>query len=159
MTANESAEANVLPPYPPVVVVRMIDANPAQVFDAWLDPASLRAFMCPGAIERVEATVDARTGGAFHIAMHEPGGVSYLHDGSYLEIDRPSRLVFTWISEATGRYPSLVSIALRSVGSQTELTLTHERLPNDESRHRHEMGWIVILEKLSDHLARRETSS
>jgi Activator of Hsp90 ATPase homolog 1-like protein len=55
--------------------------------------------------------------------------------------------------EADGRVArapieTLVTIELRRAGNETELTLTHEGLPDDEARTRHE-GWRSILEKLA----------
>ncbi len=34
----------------------------------------------------------------------------------------------------------------------TELTLTHEHLPDEEARNSHEQGWIGLLDKLPSSL-------
>jgi hypothetical protein len=46
----------------------------------------------------------------------------------------------------------LVTVELRRVEEETELVLTHERLPDDEARRRHTAGWLSIVEKLAAHL-------
>jgi len=77
------------------------------------------------------------------------------HTGEYRELHRPERLPFTWICEHTLDRETLVTVALRAVGEETELTLTHERLPDDEARRKHERGWTGIVEKLAAHLGER----
>ncbi len=71
------------------------------------------------------------------------------HTGQYREIRRPERLVFTWISSHTAGRETLVTIELRAQGRNTELTLTHEGLPDDEAQRRHQAGWTSIVEKLA----------
>jgi hypothetical protein len=43
----------------------------------------------------------------------------------------------------------LVTVELRTAGQGTELTLTHERLPDEGSRDRHEAGWKGCLTRLA----------
>jgi uncharacterized protein YndB with AHSA1/START domain len=133
-------------------IVRRLPARPEEVFDAWIDAESLRVWMCPGAMRVAAVDVDARVGGQFRIVMRGAQG-DVEHTGRYREIRRPERLVFTWMSRNTAGCETLVTIALRAEGMGTELTLTHEDLPDDEARRRHEAGWTSIAEKLAGHLA------
>ena len=66
------------------------------------------------------------------------------HSGTYLVIEPPARLSFTWISPYTDMLPSIVTVELQARGEGTELVLTHERLP---ARHveAHRKGWGDIL--------------
>jgi uncharacterized protein YndB with AHSA1/START domain len=73
------------------------------------------------------------------------------HTGEYLEVDRPRRLVFTWRSPYTGPEPSMVTVDLRPDGGGTELTLRHERLP-EEHVEPHRGGWGQILDNLEKQL-------
>jgi uncharacterized protein YndB with AHSA1/START domain len=133
-------------------VVRRLAARPEEVFDAWIDAESLRAWMCAGATHVASAEVDPRVGGKFRIVMRGAQG-DVEHTGRYREIRRPERLVFTWASNHTGGRETLVTVELRSRGADTELTLTHEGLPDDEACRRHEAGWTSIVEKLAAALA------
>ena len=63
------------------------------------------------------ATLDLRVGGKYHMDMHYEGK-SYPHDGEYLEIVPPERLVFTWISEATNWLPCIVTIEFIARGER-----------------------------------------
>ncbi len=132
---------------PRVVVERVLPAPPADVFDAWTDPESLRVFMCPGEVTHSDVEVDVRVGGRFRIVMHR-GTDGLVHTGEYRVVDPPHRLVFTWFSPATGPGGSLVSLHLTPHEHGTRLVLVHEQLPSDDVAGRHRIGWTDIIEKL-----------
>ena len=135
---------------PPLVVKRTLSASPERVFAAWLEPESMARWLSPFADAAAE--VDARVDGAFRVVMRGLGR-EIEHTGTYQEIDRPRRLVFTWISPYTRSVPSLVTVELMPVppGDRTELTLTHERLPVDQVAP-HSGGWRTILGHLETYL-------
>ena len=127
-----------------VLVVRRVIAAPRErVFAAWLDPVSLAKFMRPGDVTIVTADVDARVDGKFRIVMRHKLSVTE-HWGSYLVIEPPSLLKFTWISEHTDFEPSVVTIELRDLDGDTELTLKHEGLPK-RTFDAHREGWTDIV--------------
>jgi len=128
-----------------LVVRRTIPVPREDLFAAWLDPVSLATWMCPGE-GRSTAEVTPRVGGSFRIVM-EHGEEQVEHTGTYLTIDPPARLSFTWISPFTDMLPSVVTVEFHTRGDGTEVVLTHERLP---ARHveAHKKGWGEILAKL-----------
>ena len=129
-------------------IVRVLPAPPEEVFDAWTDAGSLAAWMAPGSVRRAVVELDARVGGRFRIVMQGPD-CDHPHEGEYLVVERPRRLVFTWISAATGGLATTVSVELAPHGrGETELTLTHEGLPDEAAGDRHRSGWGDILRKL-----------
>ena len=136
-----------------VTVRREIAATADELFDAWLDPQSLATWMRPGGITRSVATVDARVGGAYEILMHTASGV-IRHTGTYVEIARPRRLVFTWASPGTYQTDSLVTVEFVLKPHSTEVVLTHERLPDDQVAS-HTGGWTDALVLLDKTLGRR----
>lgn len=139
MTGDEDEAAEL-------VVRRVMAAPRERVFAAWLDPVSLARWMRPGRTTAVTAEVDARVGGRFRIVMeHGGGGVD--HWGEYLVIDRPSRLSFTWISANTDHHPSIVTVDFLDRGRNTEVVLSHRRLPAARLD-AHRQGWTGILEQL-----------
>jgi uncharacterized protein YndB with AHSA1/START domain len=142
-TGDRSHDAGML------VVRRLLPASRERVFAAWLDPASLGRFMCPGAKTSATVTVEPRVGGRFRIVMHGAG--DFEHHGEYLIVDPPSMLSFTWISEATQAQPTIVTVELFDRGGQTELVLTHRQLPPAQIDP-HTKGWTDIVRKLADDL-------
>ena len=138
---------------PTVTVKRWIAAPAQQIFDAWLDPASLAEWMrpCSAMDKRSDVKVDAREGGAFEIVMHVPSG-PVRHTGVYQTIDAPRRLVFTWNSPHAGQNDSLVTVEFKPDGNVTEVVLTHERLPESAVKGR-TGGWTDILENLAKRIS------
>jgi uncharacterized protein YndB with AHSA1/START domain len=70
--------------------------------------------------------------------------------GTYVEIDRPRKLVFTWIGPLTNNVNTLVTVELNPLGDETDLVLTHERLPTPAIHEGHTKGWGNILDHLAD---------
>ena len=130
-----------------VTVRRTIEAPAEELFDAWLDSKSVMEFMRPGDSTRCTATSDARVGGAFSITMHG-ATKDHAHQGIYRVIERPKRLVFTWISEHTGHQESLVTVEFKAGKGNTEIVITHEQLP-EATAAAHVGGWTDILELLA----------
>jgi uncharacterized protein YndB with AHSA1/START domain len=96
-------------------VERVIPGPIEAVFDAWLDADSLKRWMTPGPGMTVPvATTDPRIGGRFHIVMRHDGR-DIPHDGEYRVIDRPTKLVFTWISEPAGNTLVTIDFQTRAV--------------------------------------------
>lgn len=132
-----------------VSVRREIAAPAAELFDAWLDPGKLSAWMRPFDTERADVKLDARVGGEFEIVMHTPKG-PVPHTGSYQEITRPRRIVFTWNSPFAGDHGSLVTVDFNARGRSTEIVITHERLPSEEMVQAHSGGWSGILDRIGE---------
>jgi uncharacterized protein YndB with AHSA1/START domain len=109
--------------------------------------------MCPGNVRSAEAQLDVRVGGKFRILMKD-GEREADHTGEYRVVERPAKLVFTWISKGTDNQPTLVTVEMRARGDSGELTLTHEKFASTDARDRHEKGWTDIVNKLAEHLER-----
>ena len=108
-----------------VRVSRRFTAKPEEVFDAWLNAGQVGKwlFATPtGQMVRID--IDARTGGSFVITERRDG-VDVEHTGTYFEIDRPHRLVFTFIVPKYSSDVSRVTIEIVSLGPDCELKLTH----------------------------------
>jgi uncharacterized protein YndB with AHSA1/START domain len=112
-----------------VVIKRVFDAPAERVFDAWLDPAAAARWLYAtpdGKMVRVE--IDARVGGNYTIT-EQRGDLAAAHVGTYLEIDRPRRLVFEFRVPHASELTSRVTVVIAPRGAGCELTLTHEGLP------------------------------
>ena len=131
-----------------VVVRRTIAASAEDLFDAWLDPEALAQWMRPGTIQSTVARVEPRVGGSYEITMQAASG-PILHKGVYRFIDRPRRLVFTWITAFTENQETLVTVDFIRLGQRTEVVVTHEQLP-ESARPSHHKGWTSGLEHLDE---------
>jgi uncharacterized protein YndB with AHSA1/START domain len=134
--------------------MRMLPAPPERVFAAWTDPNSFMQWFVPGTAKATTVEIDARPGGRLRIvARNEKEGIFELFC-VYREVSPPTRLVFTWISRHTRDAESLVTVELRAIGAQTELTITHERLPDADTVGRHQRGWETIAAALAEVLSK-----
>lgn len=133
-----------------VSVTRHFDAPPERVFDAFLDVNIARKFMFATETgEMVRAEIDARVGGGF-VFTDRRDGEDVEHTGTYLEIDRPRRLVFTFGVEKYSKEMDRVTVEIVADGSGSRLTLTHEMKPEyAEYRERTQEGWGKIVEGLA----------
>jgi uncharacterized protein YndB with AHSA1/START domain len=138
-----------------VVVNCVLPATPDVVYDEWLDPDSLRDWMCPRPARAVNVEVDPRVGGRLRIDIEE-SGVEFFVAGRFLVLDRPHRLVFSWTC-STWPEPSLdttVTVTLDAIGEdETRMTIRHEALP-ENLRPDHRNGWGLIAQQLEQKLRR-----
>lgn len=137
-----------------VTVRREIAAPAAELFDAWLDVESLSAIMRPNCKTHATVLTDPRVGGTFDILMHGEEQ-DYPHRGTYLTIDRPHVLEFTWNSHATWDHPSKVRVEFHVLSTdakrpRTEVVINHQQLP-EETAESHVGGWTDILRLLDEH--------
>jgi len=115
---------------------RTIPAPPGEVFDAWLNPK------IPGnpwnAAEKF--LLDPKIDGLFYWRLK---GTS--HYGRFTEIERPGRIVHTWVSPNTLGEESTVTVTFKKQGEDTLMTLVHSNLPDHERARGHEKGWNYFL--------------
>jgi len=135
---------------PIVQVRRRVRAAPEQVFDLWTKPDLMARWMSPfpGAVD-CKASADPREGGAFSLVMSSAEANREV-SGVYVQVDRPRKLVFTWVGPLTNHVNTLVTLELTPVGEETDLVLTHERLPTTAIHEGHTRGWGNILDHLAE---------
>jgi len=136
---------------PIVQVRRRVRASAEQIFDLWTKPDLMVRWMSPfpGAVY-CKATCDLRPGGAFSLVTSSEESSREV-SGTYVHIDRPRKLVFTWIGPLTNNVNTLVTVELNPRGdNETDLVLTHERLPTPAIHEGHTKGWGIILDHLAE---------
>lgn len=117
-----------------VRVTHAFSASAERVFDAWLDVDIARQFLfATDAGTMVRAELDPQTGGHFTFVDRRNDG-DVLHTGTYLVINRPTQIVFTFSVPQYSAEMTEVTIDILRVGTGCELTLTQkERSPNTRS--------------------------
>jgi uncharacterized protein YndB with AHSA1/START domain len=128
-----------------ITVTRVIPAPTENVFDVWIDPKS------PGGpwhgSERL--ILNIVVDGLFYFAVkHE--GRTWPHYGRFVRIERPHRVEYTWVSEATKGVESVVDVTFEPRGDQCEVTLRHSGIPDDEMGRQHQEGWTWVLSMLAE---------
>jgi uncharacterized protein YndB with AHSA1/START domain len=125
-----------------VKVERTIPAPPGEVFDAWLDPR------IPGTPwhQNDKLIVDLKVDGLWY--WLSSGGTP--HYGRFMEINRPGRVEYSWMSPNTLGQESTVTVTFQKKGEGTLMTLVHSGLPNDDMARAHQNGWNSISDKFSN---------
>jgi len=115
-------------------------------------PEGIGCWWGPDAGPVLLAEADVRIGGRFRVRFRMLDGSEHESSGEYLEAIRPQRLAMTW-RWVDGEVPgeSRVEIDLRALAEGTELTFTHSRLHDEETRCSHEASWNGALDKLAGH--------
>ena len=137
-----------------ITVSRTIPASAEEVFDLWMNPGR------PGGpwfgAERLiwNPVMD----GLFHIALHHNGRV-WAHYGRFLRIERPRLVEHTWVSEGSKGLESVVTVTMKPHGAQTEVTLRHSGVPDENGGSLHRDGWSWLLSKFGDGFAARQAES
>lgn len=139
-------------------------ATVEQVFTAWSNPEVLGQWFGPHSHNCKVEKYDFSVGGAYQIRMiptsedadceGDPTEDSVCA-GQFVEIIPNEKIVmsFDWIENGAEMGETLLSIELQPIGDKTELTLTHERLPDESLRNAHQSGWEGSLECLEEYLA------
>lgn len=94
MLMNNEAQVIAEPGTRTIEIKRTFAAPPAKVFEAWSKPEHLRHWWDPTGTPLAECEMDFREQGTFRWVNAGPGGAAHPFTGTYLEIVRPSKLVF-----------------------------------------------------------------
>lgn len=128
-----------------------IAAERARVWEAWTTAAGLASWWWNHWPD-VEIEADVRVGGAYRFAARAAGiGVS----GTYLEVDSPSRLVFTWVwSDSDGSQgEEMVEVEFTDSEGSTEVSIVHRGPWGDDSAAMaYREGWTFVLDALEREL-------
>ncbi|MDI1288989.1 MAG: SRPBCC family protein [bacterium] len=90
---------------PTIITERFVKASPEFLYEMWTTPEHMRRWLGPRYLEMPVCEVDLRVGGQYHYVHKAPDGSEYSFRGEYLELDRPHRIVATFIFE---EYPSSI---------------------------------------------------
>lgn len=152
-------------------IERTFDAPRELVFDAWTNPKYLLRWFAPGGCSLRFLSIDVRRGGTFHSCISDPSFECWCV-GTYLEISRPERLVYTMAvadrhgnkiaSVAAGhdsQWPSetTVVVTFEEVDGKTRLTLQQnvsEALARKTGAY---PSWLNMLDRLNELLLTAES--
>ena len=124
---------------PPIVETVWIDATPEDVFPFFTDPVRLTTWLGHA------AELDPTPGGRFAVDI-----AHRLVRGTYLEVEPPQRVVFSWGDAGSAALPpgaTRVEVDLQPAAGGTTVTLLHHGLMGQE-RADHARGWPVKLSAL-----------
>jgi uncharacterized protein YndB with AHSA1/START domain len=134
-------------------IERTYEAPAEAVFDAWTSEEVLRRWWRPqDGWNTPEAVVEPHVGGTIRVVMHDRDGDRHGASGTYTEVERPTRLAFTWTWNGSSRQ-GLVEVDFEEREGLTRVVFTHSGLEDEESVRSHEGGWGYLLDELGRYLA------
>ena len=119
------------------------------VFKVWTEPEALEGWFKLRNRQTRVVKLDLRIGGSFAFESRDRVGETMMISGSYLEIVRPERLVFTWTASMTDDHETMVTLEFLERGKATEVVLTHERFTSEAMVAGHQAGWNYMLDQLT----------
>jgi len=139
-----------------------VPITPAQAFEGWTTPDTLKQWFCPRPWKVIDCTIDLRPGGCFSNTMQSPDGANMPENiGSFLVVEAPHRLVWTNLMGPDYRPCEITSLGFGFVcdlrfdplpngGTLYQATVRHV---DEAGKHQHEQmgfetGWRAALSQL-----------
>jgi uncharacterized protein YndB with AHSA1/START domain len=147
-----------------VVIERGFNAPVEMIWQLWTNPEHFATWYGPSGASIPVATMDLRTGGAWHVAMEvqTPNGPRRMwFTGEYRDVTEHRRLAYTEsMSDEDGRiitpaemgmpadHPTTteVIVEFEDLQGHTRMVLTHIGIPADSPG---AIGWTMALNKLA----------
>jgi uncharacterized protein YndB with AHSA1/START domain len=107
---------------PAVIFQRFIDAPPELVFAVWTEPEHLHHWWGPRQLELAVCESDPRAGGSYRFVQRAPDGQEHTFHGVYREVDRPHRLVRTFVYAGAPEDESVETVTFLRDGRSTLVT-------------------------------------
>jgi uncharacterized protein YndB with AHSA1/START domain len=145
-----------------LIITRLLDASPAQVYQAWTRPELIKQWFAPQPWKISNVQLDVRAGGTSLIVMDDGQGNEFPNRGVYLEVVENERIVFTdayteaWVPSA--KPFATIIVTFENVDGRTRYTASAQHWrPEDRAMHENmgfEAGWNQCADQLATLLAR-----
>lgn len=117
-----------------IVIEHTFHAPAAIVFDAWTRPEFVRRWWAPQSrgVTLVQCDAELRPGGTYRYVLARGESERFAFSGKYLEIARPTRLVYTQCFEpAAEAGEAVVTVSFEERDGSTRL-VAHELYPSKD---------------------------
>lgn len=154
---------------PDIVVTRIFDASPQQVWNAWTEPAEIKRWWGPSGFTSPLARMDVRVGGTSLVCMRTPDGHDLYNTWNYQRVEPFERLEFVMVfADSDGNtvdpvdlglpadipHPVRHAIVLTALDDRrTELSVTEFGYDSGPTMDMSKMGLEQCLDKMGSNLA------
>ncbi len=155
MTSNRHGSSVIsYPTELEVVTSRAFDAPIELVWDVLTKPEHVSQWFPPFTGVMKECSMDLRVGGDYRQVFVTEDGTECTFRGTYLELERPTRIVQTWLFEGWPEAPAVETDELREAEGVTTLTITMAFTDQaGRARMTRHDGQEDSLDKLEDYLS------
>lgn len=105
-----------------VVITREFEAPVELVFDVLTKPEHVREWFFDREVR--ECSIDLRVGGNYRYTTAMDDGTEFSFYGTFMEIERPTRFVSTWLFDMWPEVEAVEKVLLREAGGVTTMTDT-----------------------------------
>ena len=135
-----------------------IPASREEVFSAWTNANLMTTWMNADPAWRVQVESDPRLEGKVRSEVIAPDGGKHVTTGEYVEFEPGARFAVTHAYQgpgASGGVPTFVAFDFRETqAGQTQVTLTHSQLSNEEECEAFRAGWTDLMQTLETYYSR-----
>jgi uncharacterized protein YndB with AHSA1/START domain len=116
-----------------VTMVRKFDVEPDLVFEAWINDEMMKKWFFTMEHTNQVAKNEPHVGGTWEI-VDQRGGNDYRAIGEYIEITRPTKLVFTFKMPQFGELVDTLTVDFKAIETGCEMTFTQViNVPHEEN--------------------------
>jgi uncharacterized protein YndB with AHSA1/START domain len=104
----------------------VLDAPRERIFTMLIEPSELAKWWGPHGFTTPQIELDLSVGGSYRFTMQPPDGEMFHLSGTFLEIDPPSRLAYTfrWEEPTPDDTETVVTLSLVPFGGTTDVSLS-----------------------------------
>ena len=106
-----------------ILTTRAFNAPVELVYDVLTKPEHVRHWFAPFEDTMTVCEIDLRVGGAYHYVMVTPDGTECSFRGTFLELERPNRIVDTWLFEGWPEADAVETVMLTETDGVTTIKL------------------------------------
>jgi uncharacterized protein YndB with AHSA1/START domain len=157
MTPTTTLDLEIPTDQPVISWRRFVSAPPELVWKVFTEGEHLSNWWGPASLALVVCDIDLRPGGTYRFVSRAPDGGEYAFHGEYRVVDRPHRLVTTFVYEGAPDHQAVDSVTFEALDGGTMIT-GHSEHDTIEARDAHvasgmESGMRESYDRLSALLA------
>jgi uncharacterized protein YndB with AHSA1/START domain len=129
---------------------KALPAPPERVFAAFVDAEQFRSWWGPAGFTVPSLQFDVAEGREYRIVMKPPAGDVFHIHGTFVAVEAPRRLAYTFVYEEPDPddQETVVALTFEPTDPGTRIVLDHGPFKTEPRRELHRVGWTETLERL-----------
>lgn len=136
-----------------LLITRIFNAPRETIFTLWTEPHHVVQWWGPKHHPATQMMMDVRPGGKWRACLRSvEDGKELWMNGTFREINKPERIVFTFMWEEEGErgIETLITISFVEVNGKTEMHFHQAPFQSNTERDGHTEGWMNTFDRLEE---------